>query len=452
MAGVDPDSYDRVVQLLVDSDPMLTFDAAARLLRSYRLQMTVAGDAVGDPAWQAAVLTAVNVGGRAVHGGVRVALAENAPCDVPWARGQDLAAALEELGAELVTSPGELDVDVPTIAFGRGAPLPTPSPLGAPRVRAFAHQWIAGVVPGAVEIDDTPKSALAAVLAGALAVAECFQWLRGYRVAGERTVRVSLWDPEDGAEGPAIVELPAELWLLGLGHLGQAYVWLLTMLPYADNGARPIVLQDNDRLSPANRATSMLYRDEALGMRKTRLAAGVLEPLGWDAALVERRFGGGRLHAGGEPRVLLGGVDNPDARRAYDDSGFPLIVDAGLGAGPDGFLGMTIRCLPGERTAREIWLAAARSRPARPLGAAYAALEAETGDRCGVELLAGRTVATAFVGVTAACWVIGGLLRELHGGPRFSLVDHSLRDPNRIVTIAAAGTRPLRMASVPCVG
>jgi hypothetical protein len=451
---VDPDSIDRVVKLLADSDPTLTFDTAAELLRTYRLQMTLGSDAAGDPAWQAAALTAVNVGVRAVHGGVRVALAKNGPCLVPWSSGRDLARALEDLGGEVVASAGALDAGVPTIAFGEGATLPPSAPLGAPRLRAFAHQWVAGVAPDGAELDapaGAPPSALAGVLVGALGVAECFQWLRGHRVAGDRVARVSLWDPEGGRDGPAIAELPAELWLLGLGHLGQAYAWLLTMLPYPTHGTRPIVLHDDDRLSPANRATSMLHREQALGMRKARLAAGVLEPLGWDAALMERRFGGGRLHDAGDPRVLLGGVDNPEARRGFDDSGFSVIVDAGLGAGPDGFLAMTIRRLPGERSAHAIWPASARSQSARPQGAAYAALEAETGDRCGVELLAGRTVATAFVGVTAACWVIGGLMRELHAGPAFALVDHSLRDPNRVLTITAAGVRPPRIASVACV-
>jgi hypothetical protein len=195
----------------------------------------------------------------------------------------------------------------------------------------------------------------------------------------------------------------------------------------------------------------MLHRDERLGMRKTRLTAAVLDPLGWDTSLLERRYLGGRLYRPGESGVLLGGVDNPQARRLLDDTGFPVIYDAGLGAGPDGFLAMTIRRLPGERPSREIWPAVAPA--ARAVGAAapaYAALEAETGDRCGVELLAGRTVATSFVGVTAACWVIGGLLRELHGGKAFSLIDYSLRDPARVVAIEAAGVPAPRLATVPC--
>jgi hypothetical protein len=296
-------------------------------------------------------------------------------------------------------------------------------------------------------------SVLAAVLASAMAVSECFQWLRGHAMASDRVARVSLWDPEGGAEGPKLTALPKDLWLLGLGHLGQAYAWLLALLPYPAAGTGTIVLQDDDRLSAANRATSMLYRDElvAARIRKTRLVAGVLEPLGWDVAMVERRYSGGLLRAGEDPQVLLGGVDNVSARRQFDDTGFPLIYDAGLGAGPDGYLGMTIRRLPGTRPSRDIWSAdaPATAGAAAIHGAAYMALEAATKDRCGVEQLAGRTVATAFVGTTAACWVIGGLLRELHGGQALALVDYTLRDPGRIVTVSDAGAHAPRLATVP---
>ena len=50
-------------------------------------------------------------------------------------------------------------------------------------------------------------------------------------VAGRRTVGLSLWNPAPtcdwlaaaGAE-PALSLLPSRLWLIGLGHLGQAYL------------------------------------------------------------------------------------------------------------------------------------------------------------------------------------------------------------------------------------
>ena len=443
---IDPDNVDRVTKLLVDAGDAPTFDDAAELLRTYVLQLVAGADACADPAWQAALLTAANAGRRAMHGGVRVVLEADPVCTVPLAAGRRLSAALAAFGAEAIAAP---EAGVPTIAFGApAAPAASGAPV-APTVWVTAGRWTAAV-------STTPRllagraDVPAAVLAACLGISEVFQWLRGYRAATDRDLAVSLWDPQDPeADGPPIAELPGALWLLGLGHLGQAYTWLLGLLPYDTAAQRPLVLQDDDRLTAANQATSMLHTDERLGLRKTRLAAGLLDALGWDTRLVERRFAGGRLHDPGDPPILLGGVDNPLARHRLSETGMPLIADAGLGAGPDGFLSITVRRLPASRPSQKLWPAQAPP-PRQPVAArgAYAALERQTGDRCGVELLAGRTVATAFVGMTAACFVLGGILRELHGGAALELVDVSLRDPRAITTVAAPVERPPRVAVV----
>jgi hypothetical protein len=440
MTAVDPDRIDRVTKLLVDAGDAATFAAAETLLKTYRLQIMADAAACAEPGWQAALMTAVNTGKRAVHGGVRVALGADPVSTVPWARGRKLSAVLGDLGAQLTTA---MESGVPTIAVGT-PPDAVPGP--APTINPTAGLWIAGISPGPASVSPSP---LAGAFAGALAVAEAFQWLRGHAVAGDREFAISLWDPDGGTDGPPITDLPTELWLLGLGHLGQAYAWLLGMLTYPKEGARRLVLQDDDSLTSANRATSMLHRAEHLGLPKTRLVANVMEPLGWETSLIERRYRGGQLRDPQDPAVVLVGVDNPDARRLLDDTGFPLILDAGLGAGPDGYLDMTIRRLPADRPSRELWPENARA-PRRPLAPAYDALANGTGDACGVEQLAGRTVATSFVGVAAACWALGGLLRELHGGRAYGLVDHSLRDPAQVTAVDAAQARPARLPTVTC--
>jgi hypothetical protein len=49
-----------------------------------------------------------------------------------------------------------------------------------------------------------------------------------------RNVGRSLWKPEAGEfwlnpanDGPAIERLPSCLWLVGLGHLGQSFLWTI---------------------------------------------------------------------------------------------------------------------------------------------------------------------------------------------------------------------------------
>jgi hypothetical protein len=448
MSAVDPDRFDRLEKLIVDSGHAPTFGAARELLRTYRLQILADASSCENPAWQAAILTAANAGGRAMHGGVQVQLGANPVCSVPIAAGRRLSDALTDLGATLVPA---AEADVPTIVFGRAARVTSPA-----LVYASAGRWTAQVGPEPTDAIAVDGQVPATVLTACVAVSELFQRLRGHPVAADRMIEVSIWRPGGPIaerEGPMLSALPAALWLLGLGHLGQAYAWLLGLLPYPADGGRSLVLQDDDKLTDANRATSMLHRTEALGMRKTRLAAGVMDPLGWNTRLIEARFAGGPLHRTGDPLVLLGGVDNPRARRHYDESGFPLIYDAGLGAGPDGFLDMTIRRLPASRPSMAIWPVDAPPARVAPAGRdAYAALEALTGDRCGIERLAGRTVATAFVGVAAACWVVGGLLRELHGGRALELVDFSLRNPSDGTVLEAPAARPPRVQTVSCTG
>lgn len=64
----------------------------------------------------------------------------------------------------------------------------------------------------------------------------------GTPVAGKRSVSLSLWEPapnvdwlEEDDREPEIAYLPNQLWLIGLGHLGQAYLWGLGLLSFSDD-------------------------------------------------------------------------------------------------------------------------------------------------------------------------------------------------------------------------
>jgi hypothetical protein len=446
---IDPDSFDRLAKLFVDDGTAATFEQAEAMLRTYRLQLIAGPAACNSETWQAALLTAVNVGVRAVHGGVFVTLADpDAPSLSPGAQAETLGEAVTLLGATITTT---AEPDIPTIHFAHDGAA---DQLGfAPALHVVAGQWTAGVAlepPGTLA---TRPHILTAIVAAALAVSECFQWLRGYVVAGDRAFGISLWDPElnwldPAAEGPPIQALPTGAWLLGLGHLGQATAWILSLLPYPPESGAQLVLQDDDKISRANRATSMFVSDPGVvGRRKTRLVAERLEH-SFDTTLIERRYEGGTLRAPSDPDLLMAGVDNPQTRRRLDDTGFSVICDAGLGTGPEGYLGMQIRRLPGTRPSTEIWKREPKARALHDALPAYRQLEADTSDRCGVEQLAGRTVATAFVGVVAAGWQLGGVLRELHGGRRYDLIDLSLRQPHDVVALTSDNTRRLRLATI----
>lgn len=127
-----------------------------------------------------------------------------------------------------------------------------------------------------------------------------------------------------------------------------------------------------------------------------------------------------------EPSVALCGLDNGAGRRALDQVGFDLVVEAGLGRGHRDFRTMRLHVLPGRRPAADIWKQTREGEKLenRP---AYAKLMADgVLDRCGMTLLAGKAVGAPFVGSIAAALALSEVLRVLHGGPVHQLIDLDL--------------------------
>src|SRR5262249_39147000 len=114
------------------------------------------------------------------------------------------------------------------------------APADANTLRVTFDGWIAQVGPATqVErLQEREYCPLVAILAAALATSEVFLSFADISIqAGRRRIAISLWRPGDvsaAALGEPIEVLPQSLWVLGLGHLGNAYLWALAGLPYAD--------------------------------------------------------------------------------------------------------------------------------------------------------------------------------------------------------------------------
>ncbi|HXI18890.1 MAG TPA: hypothetical protein VNM48_21200, partial [Chloroflexota bacterium] len=347
-----------------------------------------------------------------------------------------VAATLEAFGVQRATG---IDPQVPCIAIGVA-----PTGMG---VRATFDGWTAAVVPlKDPALAERGDCAAAAVLAGAMAVAEVFQYYRGTQpLACQRPIGWSLWEPWapwlEASRGPNLTALLESAWLVGLGNLGQAYLWTLGLLPYAADQGH-LVLQDFDFVSRSNNSTSLLSRQIDVGRRKTRMAAAWAEHRGFRTSLIERPFAADFSLSGDEPAVGLIGVDNPAARRLVERVGFERIVEAGLGRGPSDYLGITVHTFPASRNAQDCW-AEPVSPPTNPALAtvqkeAYLRLHAASGDGCGVLRLAGRSIATPFTGAAAGALVVGELLRLCHGGPRVEYTALHLGRPDDRTVIAGA--------------
>jgi hypothetical protein len=274
------------------------------------------------------------------------------------------------------------------------------------------------------------------MLAAALAVNEAFSFIRtGNATFGRRAVGLSLWNPsptvdwtKQGLDEPALCYLPARLWLIGLGHLGQAFLWALGLLDYPTPADLSLILQDVDEITPASLSTSILTDSTLVGKKKTRAMATWCEARGFKTTIIERRFSADFHRQPEEPAIALCGIDNALGRQALDQVGFDLLVEAGLGHGYRNYRSMRLHTLPGPRSAASIWKSDdddAGSIECRP---AYEKLLSDGElDRCGVTLLAGKAVGAPFVGAIAACLALAEVLRLLHGGSVHELIDLDLQ-------------------------
>ena len=429
MTSVAPaEQLHRLVKYALDSGTATSLEEAEALFKGYRLTLSIGPVEAAYPLHQAALLTAVALGRRVFLGGVTVEGDIDTPLAVPLPLGSSLGEAVTALG-------------------GSVGPAPAPAPVivigGGPRrfregfcIRTAVAGWRGGILPVHSELVPAhgPPMPLAAMLSAALAINEAFLFTNGEMpAAGHRTLGLSLWCPdsqcdwlaEDESE-PHLTYLPSQLWLIGLGHLGQAYLWGLGLLPYTSPGELSLILQDIDVSTPSTESTSVLTDTAMVGLKKTRAMADWAERRGFKTVIHERHFDAAFQRRSEEPAVALCGLDNAPGRRALDKVGFDLVVEAGLGRGHRNFRTMHLHVLPGSRKADEIWKQTEVDGAVTDQVAYQRMLEAGKLDRCGVTLLAGKSVGAPFVGAIASTLVLSEVLRLLHGGTLHQLIDLDL--------------------------
>lgn len=436
--SVDPSSLHLLAKYFMDSGRAESHDEAVRLLAGFGLTVYVGPDILGSIHRQNALLTLVNTASRTLLAGVDVAGLPDAPCLTPLAPGRLLNEAVTELGGRVVDA---VNPDWPSAVIGDAAVLETK----LPRWRVTWNGWRGGVTPfrDNQRLYEDEAIALAPLLAAAACAAEVFAHHAGdHAMAGRRSLGLSLWNPgadwlADDPSESVTAFLPSRLWIIGLGNLGQAFAWLLASLPYEDRSCVELVLNDFDDIALSNESTSLLSRKVDIGRRKARVVAEWLEARAFRTFLEERRFGEWIVRAPHEPGVALCGVDNALARAALEKPGFGLVVEAGLGGGPEAFRSISVHTFPASRSAEEIWSRQVGQGDKSPEDMpAYKALKSEGMDSCGLAQLASRTVGVPFVGVVTACLVIAELLRRLNGGSALELVSGSVAALEDVETVA----------------
>lgn len=436
---VTSDTLHRGAKYFMDSGRATNHREALDLLRNFGLYIAAGPEVAYSRDHQIALLTLVNTARRTFLGGVHVGGQTEGPSLTPFVSAVSIKSAIEEMGGTVIH---ENRMKWPVAAIGTCA-------LGThyvPQWQVTWDGWRGGVVSQiytAQRLRETQNSSLAAALAAAICASEVFNFHAGdHQMAGRRNAGLSLWKPgadwlmTDHSE-PDIAFLPSHLWIIGLGNLGQAYLWMLTSLPYSVPEDVQLVLQDDDRVAQSNDSTSVLTQPTMIGRMKTRALAEWLELRRFKTTLTERRFDGQTRRSQQEPSVALCGVDNEEARSHLETAGFGLVVEAGLGSGTQAFRNFSVHSFPSSMDAARMWSLNTGVSKSSPLtGPTYDPREFPHLDECGLAQLASRSVGVPFVGMTAAALVIGEVLRRLHSGSALELVAGSLACPEDIAVSA----------------
>ena len=419
----------RISKLFVDRDGMMAPEALSRR-RAHSVTLICGADVEESYTLQLAVLTAASLAARCFPGAVRVALDDRLAAS-PLLLWPSLCLTLGQALSEIVGAPGlsayhDLSAGRGTVVFGNAT-----APNRA--LRVTFDGWIAATGPAATveRLPERDFCALSGLLSASLAVSEIFMSFAEISIeATRRPIALSLWRPDADVRDPAAQGIPVEflpkkLWVLGLGHLGNAYLWALAALPYQDAGEVEVILNDFDRVEPENAETGLLFTDAAHAQYKTRVCSTWLEKRGFRTRIVERRFDEHFRCQSKEPRLALCGFDKNTARRVLETANFLRVIESGLGGRADNFDALTIHTLPNSRPASELWPDISSEEEAAEVkrltqvaqhSTAYAALKR---DECGRFELAGQSVAVPFVGTTAASFVLAEAVRLFHDGPAY---------------------------------
>jgi hypothetical protein len=304
-------------------------------------------------------------------------------------------------------------------------------------VRATWKHWVAAVSPADEAGEPCEGSfSLAAVAAAALAVGELFQQRLNNPRAGRFTHKISLWDPSTGEVGPTtptVVQLPKDIWLIGLGNLGQAFLWALASLDFQNPQEVSLMLQDFDRVDEENFGTSILTAPHDAGKLKTFIAEQWCLGRGFRVNRVDRPLDKHTIIGQHEPRLAFSGLDKISVRKLLGDCGFQYVIDAGLGSNASDFDRFRINTFDQNLRPNAHFAKQSDDNEHARADAFIAGSEvfqkavnsASPTAACGLREVAGKSVAVPYVSSVTACLAIAQAIRLVSGHtPYMSIAGH----------------------------
>jgi hypothetical protein len=434
MKQIDENSFSRIELAIIEKHNCSDKEAKS-ILNSLKLFINCDESIYQNRVLQSALLTAVNTGRRAFLGGVYVYLPKNVKCLFNWSGNKEMEKIIKLLGGKVV----DRKLKGPDVIYvGQNN-------SNIDYYRIVGNEWQGGVlVPGdniKLSMNRNSKLCLGGIAASAIVVGLMFLKKSSiYSLALLESTGISLWRPDliwcsKEAIGPKIKYLPQKYWLLGLGHLGQAYLWNMSFLPFSNSSKVMVYLQDIDRIIKANIDSGLLSFNNSIGKLKTRVCQKFLEDRKFETRLIEKRFDKSFKvnRKDNEPLLALCGFDNLESRLELQHSEFDYIVNCGLGGALDSFDDIMIDSLPNSETYK-FWETRINAKQDILHKTVNEILNKEMEDKCGIFDIANKAISTSFVGALAGTLALGDLLRGLNDGQRFMKINVSIRNLSNIKT------------------
>ena len=387
------------------------------------------------PAGQAAALTAISAGARCFLGGVELTGDVNQELVLPF-KYKTIGEAAIALGARNNVK-SQLKVIIGNSSSANSGWV----------IKAWWNGWIAGCK---TKNDSTPcgngRNVLAGIAAGNIAVSEAFQQALGNPRAGLKSKSISLWNPVNPTDsGETNVYLPHSIWFIGLGNLGQSYMWSMLLLPFNTPSKLKVVLQDYDLVQPPNLGTSILTAKKDFGRRKSDLVGEWASMRGFDVARYDRRFDDSFRRQQDEPAIAITGLDSMKVRMLLGNAGFDYVIDAGLGDSAQSYHTFRLNVFYDEFSPQEHFkdMQDDGSNKVKMKLSSPEYQRELTGNPekdCGVAQIAGASVAAPFVSGLVGALTIAQAIRIASGKNPFKSVSGSIfQDP---IVFATEGEKP----------
>jgi hypothetical protein len=253
---------------------------------------------------------------------------------------------------------------------------------------------------------------------------------------------------DDAGPPFAQVYLPTELWLVGLGNLGQAYLWSLSQLPYPVHDEVLLFLQDDQKIGRENWGTSVLVERGRYNILKTRIGEEWATGSGFQVRRIDRRMDENLLRNDREPGIVLAGLDGMPARKMLGGRGFEYIVDAGLGATVDDYCKIRLNVFDSTRSPATHFRGVEDqtseiAERLKQLPAYRELARAHADGGCGAAMLAETSIAVPFVSAIAGALVITQAIRISSGQAHHATITADLRSLESVR--ATLGQKPHRV-------